>query len=278
MESQDSQPPVGIFEGYMKKRKNIAALTLLGDCNKRYFYLDLSTYGMVYYKNRKKSGTPVEVPLREILAVIRVDGDTGQILAGKEWAYQFFIVTRTRSYDLRAYSWNDREVWMKGLNRLIEYKKKILARRGVSLDNLEISIFDPPKSTKYDLKPSDFGQGGKVLPLDQIPIEEPEEDPEDKAKENVTNEEKLSKSDENAQISPDEDEVNREGITRQRQQNEYGEQPQDDYPEGETVRINCEDGSAKSYSDSQSERNENSARSSNSDYQTSERLPSKFGR
>ena len=119
MAANPMNPPTGIFEGYLKKRKNIAALTLLSDSNKRYFYLDLPTYSMVYFKNRKKSGKPNEIPIRGIFAVHRIDNESTDIISGKEWAYQFILVTRERVFELRAYSWNDREVWIKGLGTFI---------------------------------------------------------------------------------------------------------------------------------------------------------------
>jgi hypothetical protein len=166
------RPPLGIFEGYMKKRKNIAALTLISDCNKRYFYLDLSTCTLVYYKNRKKSGKVEQIPLREILGMVRMDDETINVISGKEWVYQFYLVTRSRSYDLRAYSWNDREVWMKALNRILDYKRMILARRGVNLGEVILDLENIPNDQKYDFRSSDFGLEGKLKPIIEIPIEE----------------------------------------------------------------------------------------------------------
>lgn len=113
-----------------------------------------------------------QIPLREILGLVRVDDETSNVISGKEWVYQFFLVTRSRSYDLRAYSWNDREVWMKALNRLIEYKKLILRRRGVDLDKVVLDLENIPDDQKYDLRPSDFGPGWKLKSIDEIPIEE----------------------------------------------------------------------------------------------------------
>lgn len=229
MSDQTLQPPSGIFEGYMKKRKNIGALTLISDCNKRYFYLDLSTYVMVYYKNRKKSGTPVQIPLRKIIGLKKEDEAADAVLSGKEWVYQFYLITTARSYDLRAYSWNDREVWMRSLNRVLDYKKAILAKRGVSLDNLEINdIAHPPSDEKFDLRPYDFGYAGKILPLDQIPVEQPsnpevdnqeqnkEEQQDSDAKDEGENEEEEGKEDNKV--------VEDEGRTGEIKENETADQ------------------------------------------------------
>ena len=117
MADNGMHPPTGIFEGYLKKRKNNSALHLISDTNKRYFYLDLSTYSMVYYKNRKKSGKPSPIPIRGVFSLHRIDDDTTHVIAGKEWAYMFVLMTRERVYELKAYSWNDREVWIKGLSK-----------------------------------------------------------------------------------------------------------------------------------------------------------------
>ena len=63
------KPPTGYYEGYLKKRKNIAALTLLVDWNKRYFCLDAPKYSLVYYKDRKRSDKPSEIDLTHIMGI-----------------------------------------------------------------------------------------------------------------------------------------------------------------------------------------------------------------
>lgn len=276
MSDQDLQPPSGIFEGYMKKRKNIGALTLISDCNKRYFYLDLGTYILVYYKNRKKSGTPIQIPLRKIIAVKKEDDDTEAVISGKEWVYQFYLVTTARSYDLRAYSWNDREVWMRSLNRVLDYKKAILAKRGVSLENLEIDIDHPPYDEKYDLRPFDFGYWGKILPLDQIPTEQPS-GPE------VDNQEQNNEEQENSDAKEGEDNNDEEDKTEERGiegegEGRSGENMENETADQQVVKINWDEGSEKSYSDTHSERNASSQKSGDSDNQPFEAQPSQFGK
>ena len=48
--------PSGIYEGYLMKKKSNKLLEFMSDYNKRYFYLQLSKYQLIYYKNRKCSG------------------------------------------------------------------------------------------------------------------------------------------------------------------------------------------------------------------------------
>ena len=155
-----------------------------------------------YYITRieNKSGKANEIPLFNILAVDSVDDHTSDVISGKEWAYQFRVVTKERPYEFRAFSWSDRDIWMKGFKRLLDYKKKILARRSTSIDNLKIDIHSRPQDPIYHLRVSDFGMDGRVLPLEQIPIEEMKQ-PEyfDEEDQDYMNEGEENKS-ENAQI------------------------------------------------------------------------------
>lgn len=114
----------GVFEGYLKKRKTVGGLTLFTEWTKRYFVLNLDTFTMVYYKNRKKKGKPSVVPLREMLLVYRQDSEQqdNKLNTGKEWGFEFEVFTRSRHFLFNAYSWNDREVWFKAFIRLMDYK------------------------------------------------------------------------------------------------------------------------------------------------------------
>lgn len=67
--SDETGPMKGVFEGYLKKHKNVNSLTLFIEYNKRYFCLDSGKFKLVYYKNRKKTGAPSEIPLNELLSV-----------------------------------------------------------------------------------------------------------------------------------------------------------------------------------------------------------------
>ena len=122
-------------------------------------------------KTGNKTGKVVEILLETILLVQKVDDQTSDIISGKEWAYLFRIITRDRQYDFRAFSWNDREIWLKGFERLLDYKKKILARRSINIDDLKVNEYIRPINSVYHLQSSDFWEDGKIKPLDQIKIE-----------------------------------------------------------------------------------------------------------
>ncbi|CAI2360801.1 unnamed protein product [Moneuplotes crassus] len=162
--------PTGIFEGYLKKRKNIGALTLISDSNKRYFLLDLPTYSLVYFKNRKK-GKKNTIPLQRILFVSKL-GDNDEVISGKEWSYPFRIITTERQYDFRAFSFKDREVWVSGFEKILEYKKAILAKRSINIDDLKVDEYTRPGHEVYHLRPTDFDHKGKIKALSDIPFEE----------------------------------------------------------------------------------------------------------
>lgn len=232
---------------------------------------------MVYYKNRKKTGTPIQIPLRNLISLLRIDEETTDVISGKEWAYQFYLITTSRSYDLRAYSWNDREVWLKGLNKLLDYKKAILEKRGVSMDELDISISKPPSDEKYNLKPYDFGYGGKVLPLSQIITVCPEKSEEIPDHEDAKFTEEEIRVEQNQENQNTSNEENR-GSDDQIDPVASGEVPEDKKLDEQVVKVNCEDGSAKSYSDTYSERNPSSHRSIDSGDDKKEAQPSKFGK
>ena len=114
----------GAFEGYLKKHKTVGGLTLFSGWTKRYFVLNLDTFTMIYYKNRKKKGKASPVPLLEMLQVNKPnsEGNEVQLSSGKEWEYEFELLTRSRNFLFNAYSWNDREVWYKALVQLMDYK------------------------------------------------------------------------------------------------------------------------------------------------------------
>lgn len=99
---------------------------------------------------------------------------------GKEWGFEFKVCTRSRTYLFNAYSWNDREVWYKAFSQLIDYKKKILQARGLTIDDSKINIDDARGSTppercldktcenwfcRYDLRPSDFNEEGSIISI-----------------------------------------------------------------------------------------------------------------
>jgi hypothetical protein len=83
----------GLFEGYLKKHKTLAGLTLFNEYTKRYFILHLERFEMAYYKNRKKKGKPSIVPIRELLLIEKIDpeGAEGNKNSGKEWGYEFKV-------------------------------------------------------------------------------------------------------------------------------------------------------------------------------------------
>lgn len=114
----------GTFEGYLKKRKTVAGFTLFSEWTKRYFILELESFTMQYFKNRKKKGNASIVPLRELIWVLKDEPDEGTTKIGKssEWGYEFRVVTRSRTYLFNAYSDNDREVWYRAFNKLMDYK------------------------------------------------------------------------------------------------------------------------------------------------------------
>ena len=278
MASEEMKPPLGIFEGYMKKRKNIAALTLFNDCNKRYFFLDLGTFSMVYFKNRKKTSKIEQIPLREILAVVKNDDSTDQEIDGKEWVFQFYLITRSRPYDLRAYSWNDREVWVKALTRILDYKKLILAKRSISLDGLTIDLENIPEDRIYDLKPWDFGTGGKIKPLHLIGNEEV------KNQESFPNNfntqqhgEKIEDQKQPNNLEGEEDAESKQNQTAN--MNDTSQQILNEITENfEAVKINCDDGSNKTYSDTNSDAIRSHENSIGSDGEKKEAERSKFSK
>jgi hypothetical protein len=113
----------GVFEGYLKKKKTNSGF-ILSDWNKRYFVLEIGNFIMNYYKNRKKKGTRSNVPLREMVLVVKSGPEGGAIEIGNnvEWGYEFMVVTRSRTYQFNAYSHNDREVWCTALTKIMDYK------------------------------------------------------------------------------------------------------------------------------------------------------------
>jgi hypothetical protein len=113
----------GVFEGYLKKRKTNLGY-ILSDWNKRYFVLEIGIFIMSYYKNRKKKGTKSNVPLREMVLVLKNEPEGGSTEIGKnvEWGYEFSVVTRNRTYHFNAFSNNDREVWYTALTKIMDYK------------------------------------------------------------------------------------------------------------------------------------------------------------
>lgn len=121
---EKSDSLTGVFEGYLKKHKAVGGLTLFNEWTKRYFVLNLDSFTMVYYKNRKKKGKANPVPLREMLRLSKPEGEVGEgpVVGGKEWGYEFEVLTRSRNFRFNAYSWNDREVWHKAFTKLMDYK------------------------------------------------------------------------------------------------------------------------------------------------------------
>lgn len=121
---EKSEGLTGVFEGYLKKHKTVAGLTLFTEWTKRYFVLNLETFTMVYYKNRKKKGKANQVPLRELLSISKPEGEgeNTPVTGGKEWGYEFLVLTRSREFRFNAYSWNDKEVWYKAFIKLMDYK------------------------------------------------------------------------------------------------------------------------------------------------------------
>lgn len=122
---EESQKPLqGVFEGYIKKHKSLGGLTMFNEYTKRYFVLDLGKFEMVYYKNRKKKSKPADVPIKEILALQNMDEHSQNMNMhnAREWGFEFKVITRSRTYRFNAYSWNDREVWLRAFRRLLEYK------------------------------------------------------------------------------------------------------------------------------------------------------------
>ena len=61
--------PVGIFEGYLMKRKSYTSISLFQEWNKRYFYLNLSKYNLIYWENRRRTGKQTHISLRELIDV-----------------------------------------------------------------------------------------------------------------------------------------------------------------------------------------------------------------
>jgi hypothetical protein len=156
-------PVSAVFEGYLKKHKNATSLTIFIEYNKRYFSLNAKKCELIYHKNRKKSGKSSEIPLKEILAIRKRDDEEGKakIESNTEWGYEFYVITTPRTYLFNAYSWNDREIWMKALCGMLEYKKQILESRGIILKDDEIELKNRPKDAhKYTLIDSDFDSEG----------------------------------------------------------------------------------------------------------------------
>lgn len=159
-------PLTGVFEGYLKKHKSVNSLTLFIEYNKRYFTLNLSQFRLSYFKNRKKTGRGEEIPLREVLAVQKFGEDLNITKAnGKsDWGFEFYVITRSRTYRFNAYSYDDREVWFSALQNMIDYKKRILESRGITLNDQEINVDSPPKDqVKYDILSSDFDENGLII-------------------------------------------------------------------------------------------------------------------
>jgi len=165
---QNSGKLVGLFEGYLKKHKNISGLTLFNEYTKRYFILSMEKFSLVYYKNRKKKGVPATIPLRELLLVQKLGQETldGETKVTKEWGFEFKVCTRSRTYLINAYSWNDREVWFNAFIALLDYKKKLLNARGLTVNEKKINIDDASKiSDRYDLRASDFDTEGTAISI-----------------------------------------------------------------------------------------------------------------
>ena len=121
--SEEEQPLKGIFEGYLKKHKNTCGLTIFVEYTKRYFCLNSPRFQLLYFKNRKKTGTPSDVPLKEILGLKKADDkENDKINSKKEWGYEFYMWTRHRTYLFNAFSYNDREIWLDALRSLLNYK------------------------------------------------------------------------------------------------------------------------------------------------------------
>lgn len=174
MSDQFPERPNGVFEGYLQKRKNIAALSFIKECNKRFFVLYSGLYKMQYFKDRKKKGNPNEIDLQGILGVkqlYKIDGD--HAIGVKEWDFRFLVATRERVYEFRAYTFSDAEIWIKAFLNLLDYKREILKIRGVEFDywNFEFDYANHqtlPTEEKYDLIVSDFDAYLQIKELELI--------------------------------------------------------------------------------------------------------------
>lgn len=164
MSEQRIQPPSGIYEGYLMKKKTDSKLNFFGDTNKRYFSLNLSKYELMYYSNRKKKGKPNIIPMREIIEAKKVDeSDTERI---GTWTNKFILSTNRRNYELRSYSCIDRDAWLKAFNRLIQYKKEILRARGINFDDVFTCVEN--NRCNFDLAQTDFDGNGFIKDINLI--------------------------------------------------------------------------------------------------------------